>query len=103
MNILREIRPMTLRKTLSIITTAVAAVCCFAFTNRLVAAAPIITYAASGTFASIPTSGADALKLAGEPFNVSIAHRRSQAEGPCRQVAPIPAPAQAPATWASRH
>jgi hypothetical protein len=63
---------MTLRKTLSI-TTAVAAVCCLTFTNRLVAAAPIITYTASGTFASIPTSGADTLKLAGEPFSVSIA------------------------------
>jgi hypothetical protein len=45
----------------------------------LVAAAPIITYAASGTFASIPTSGADALKLAGEPFNVSIAVSASTA------------------------
>jgi hypothetical protein len=37
------------------------------------ATAPIITYTASGTFATVATSGADALKLAGEPFNVSIA------------------------------
>jgi len=32
----------------------------------------MITFAASGTFASTPTSGADTLKLAGEPFSVTI-------------------------------
>jgi hypothetical protein len=34
--------------------------------------APIVTFAASGTFASTPISGADTLKLAGEPFNIGI-------------------------------
>jgi uncharacterized protein (TIGR03437 family) len=66
---------MTLRKTLAI-TIAVAAICCSSVSNKLLAAtgtAPIITFTASGTFASTPTSGADTLKLAGEPFSVSIA------------------------------
>src|SRR5450755_3880499 len=78
---------MTLRKTLSI-TAAVAAVCCLTFTNRLVATAPIITYTAAGTFASTPTSGNDTLKLAGEPFSVSIA------------VSASTAPAQTGKNWA---
>ena len=34
--------------------------------------APIVTFTASGTFASTPISGADTLKLAGEPFNIGI-------------------------------
>jgi uncharacterized protein (TIGR03437 family) len=65
---------MTLRKALAI-AIAVAATCCFAVADKLVAAttAPIITYTASGTFGSPPTSGTDTLKLAGEPFSVSIA------------------------------
>jgi hypothetical protein len=73
---------MTLRKTLSI---AIAlAACCFALSsNNLVAAtastSPIVTYAASGTFASTPISGSDTLKLAGEPFSVSIAVSESTA------------------------
>ena len=63
---------MTLRKTLAI-TIAVAAIGCFTVSNELVAAsAPIVTYTASGTFAATATSGADTLKLAGEPFTVSI-------------------------------
>jgi|SRR5580658_268912 hypothetical protein len=63
---------MTLRKTLAI-AIAVAVICCFTVSNRLVAAtAPMVTYTASGTFASPATSGADTLKLAGEPFSVSI-------------------------------
>jgi uncharacterized protein (TIGR03437 family) len=63
---------MTLRKTLAI-AIAVAVKCCFTVSNRLVAAtAPMVTYTASGTFASPATSGADTLKLAGEPFSVSI-------------------------------
>jgi len=68
---------MTLRKTLAI-TIAIAATCCFAVSDKLVAAtvpatAPIITYQAAGTFAATQTSGNDTLKLAGEPFSVSIA------------------------------
>jgi len=67
---------MTLRNTLAI-AIAVAAICCFTISGNLVAAtapatAPIITYTATGTFASVPTSGADTLKLANEPFSVSI-------------------------------
>lgn len=67
---------MTLRKTLAI---AIAlAACCFAVSNNNLMAAtastsPIVTYAASGTFASTPVSGSDTLKLAGQPFSVSIA------------------------------
>jgi uncharacterized protein (TIGR03437 family) len=64
---------MTVRKTLAI-TFAIAAISCFEVSNKLAAAtAPIITYTASGTFASTATSGADTLKLAGEPFSVTIA------------------------------
>src|SRR5208283_3417044 len=68
---------MTLRKTLSI-TIALAAICCFTASGTLVAAtapatAPIITYKAAGTFSSVAISGNDTLKLAGEPFGVSIA------------------------------
>jgi uncharacterized protein (TIGR03437 family) len=68
---------MTLRKTLAI-TLAIAAICCFSVSDKLVAATvpdtgAIITYTASGTFATPQTSGADTLKLAGESFSVSIA------------------------------
>ena len=67
-----KIKTMTLRKTLSI--TLALAACCFTVSNSdLFAAAPIVTYAASGTFASTPITGTDTLKLAGEPFSVSIA------------------------------
>lgn len=66
---------MTFRKTLSI-AIAVAAISCFTISGNLAAAtaatAPIITYAASGTFGGVPLSGADTLKLAGEPFSVVI-------------------------------
>ena len=67
---------MTLQKTLSI--AMALAACCFALSNNNLVAAtastsPIVTYAASGTFASTPISGSDTLKLAGEPFSVSIA------------------------------
>jgi hypothetical protein len=67
---------MTFRKTLSI-AMAVAAISCLTITGNLAAAtapatAPIITYSASGTFGGVPISGADTLKLAGEPFTVSI-------------------------------
>ena len=63
---------MTLRKTMAT-AIAVAALGCFGISNALAAAtAPAITYTASGTFASTATSGADTLRLAGEPFSVSI-------------------------------
>ena len=63
---------MTLRKTLAI-TIAVAAICCFAGSGKLLAqTGNTITYTASGTFGS-PVSGADGLELSGEPFSVSIA------------------------------
>jgi hypothetical protein len=63
---------MTSQKTRAI-TVAVAMVCCFAVSNKLAAqTSPIITYTASGTFASTPTSGSDTLKLAGEPFSVTV-------------------------------
>jgi hypothetical protein len=63
---------MTFRKTLAI-TVAAAATSCFAITSPLAAATgTTITYTASGTFASTPVSGSDTLKLAGEPFSVTI-------------------------------
>jgi len=63
---------MTSPKTLSI-AIAAAAICCFAGSTRLAAATgPVVTYTASGTFANPATSGADTLKLAGEPFSVTI-------------------------------
>lgn len=66
-------RITTLLKTLSI-AIALAACCFTVSTNNLSAAtAPVITYTASGTFASTPIGGVDTLKLAGEPFSVSIA------------------------------
>ena len=63
---------MTLRNTLSVTIAALALSFSAASSNLLAATAPIITYTASGTFASTPISGADTLKLAGEPFSVAI-------------------------------
>jgi len=52
---------------------AVSAIGCFLISANLAGgSAPVITYTAAGTFASTPTSGSDTLKLAGEPFSVSI-------------------------------
>jgi len=63
---------MILRKEL-VAAMAVASICCFSFSVNLAAAtAPLIKYKAAGTFASLQTSGNDTLKLAGEPFAVSI-------------------------------
>ncbi len=63
---------MTLRKMLAI-AIAVAAIGFFTSSNTAAAAtAPNITYTAKGTFAATPTSGSDTLKLAGEPFTVTI-------------------------------
>jgi len=62
---------MNLRTTLSV--TIAAAAVCFGVSDKLTAAtAPIITYKATGTFSSTPLSGTDTLKLAGEPFSVTI-------------------------------
>ena len=56
---------------------ALATLSVFFLSDKVVAGtattAPIMTYTASGTFASTPTVGADTLKLAGEPFTVTIA------------------------------
>ena len=59
-------------------TFALALACAGAFASTSSAAtapatAPTITYTASGTFVSPAGSGTDNLKLAGEPFSVSIA------------------------------
>jgi hypothetical protein len=68
---------MTFRTT-AVTGIALAALSGFLISKQVIAGtatttAPIITYTANGTFASVPTSGADTLKLAGEPFTVSIA------------------------------
>lgn len=64
---------MKLQKTLAT-AIAVAAIGSFTVSNNLIAATgQTITYTASGTFASTPVSGTDTLKLAGEPFSVSVA------------------------------
>lgn len=62
---------MTYQRTLAT-AFAVAAICFFTAPSRLSAAGATITYTATGTFESPATSGADTLKLAGEPFEVSI-------------------------------
>ena len=66
---------MTFQKTLTT-AIAVAAIYCFTISDRMDAATTAgttITYAASGTFAATALNGADTLKLAGEPFTVTIA------------------------------
>jgi len=62
---------MTLHKT-RILAIATLAMCSLMIPGVLAAAAPDITYSATGTFASPPISGDDTLRLAGEPFSVSI-------------------------------
>lgn len=67
---------MKLRQTLGI-AIAVLATGNLTFSSRLAAAtlpatAPNITYTAAGTFSSAVVSGADTLKLAGQPFTVSV-------------------------------
>jgi len=64
---------MNLRKKVVIAIVATATCCLARPGNVSEASAPIITYTATGTFASPAISGADTLKLAGEPFTVSIA------------------------------
>ncbi|MGA2132063.1 MAG: hypothetical protein ABSH50_07215 [Bryobacteraceae bacterium] len=43
-----------------------------AATKSTTTTTPSITYQASGTFAAAPVTGSDTLKLAGEPFTVSV-------------------------------
>jgi hypothetical protein len=63
---------MTLRKMLPV-AIAAAVVGCFAVPGNLSAATgEIVTFTASGTFSTPATSGSDTLKLAGEPFSVTI-------------------------------
>jgi hypothetical protein len=63
-----------LRNTLAA-AVAAAAICSLTLSDNLTAAtkAPVVTFTASGTFASPQTSGVDTLKLAGETFSVTIA------------------------------
>lgn len=63
------------RRVLSV-TAAAALICCLVAPWQLGAASPNmgadVTYVASGTFAVTPVSGADTLKLAGQPFTISV-------------------------------
>jgi hypothetical protein len=63
------------RKILSV-TIAVAAICCLAAPGTLAAAGPQksadVTFTATGTFAATQVSGADTLKMAGQPFTISV-------------------------------
>ena len=56
------------------LTVTAAALSCLAGATAPIsqAAAPIVTYTASGTFSTPATSGADLFKLAGQPFSISI-------------------------------
>jgi len=51
---------------------AVAAFCCLATPDKLVAAAPNVIYTAAGTFATPPISGNDLLQLQNQPFSISV-------------------------------
>jgi hypothetical protein len=72
---------LNVRKILSV-TIAAAVVCCLAAPRRLVAASPdkgaTLTFSASGTFTTNPVSGADTLKLSGQPFTISITGNTSK-------------------------
>jgi hypothetical protein len=64
------------RRILSV-TIAVAAIGCVAAPRRLAAASPdkkgaTITFSASGTFTTTQVSGADTLKLSGQPFTIIV-------------------------------
>ncbi|MGA2136473.1 MAG: hypothetical protein ABSH50_29635 [Bryobacteraceae bacterium] len=63
---------MTFAKTHLLAAAAVALACFGLSTQAFAATATNITFNATGTFASVPVSGSDTLKLAGEPFNVTI-------------------------------
>ncbi len=49
-----------------------ALVCLTASEQRAAAAAPNVTYTASGVFATTPLSGNDLFRLAGQPFSISV-------------------------------
>ena len=51
-------------------TIATAAIGCLTSSESLFAAAPNVTYTASGTFGAVK-SGADLFKLQGQPFSIS--------------------------------
>ncbi len=63
---------MILRSVLPVETLRAAVVFLAVATGLSAGTAPIITYTASGTFSTPATSGADTLRLAGEPFSVTI-------------------------------
>ena len=58
------------------VTVAVAALCCLAAPAKMAAATQSksadITFSASGTFTGAQVSGADTLKLSGQPFTISV-------------------------------
>jgi hypothetical protein len=58
------------------VTLALAAICCLAAPAKLAAAGPDksadVTFTASGTFTATQVSGADTLKLSGQPFTISV-------------------------------
>ena len=58
------------------VTVAAVALCCWAAPRILEGASPDnstnVTYTAQGNFASTPVSGNDTLKLAGEPFQITV-------------------------------
>jgi len=59
-----------------VLSVSLAAMSWFTVSGLSDAAVPVaatyVNYTASGTFSSTPVSGADTLKLAGEPFSISI-------------------------------
>lgn len=57
----------------SVLSLSLAAVCCFTVSAATAPATGTdVTYTAAGTFSSTVVSGEDTLKLAGEPFSISI-------------------------------
>src|ERR1051326_2378786 len=63
--------------------TTTAAVLCLITPHQSAAVSPnsgaTVTFTASGTFAATPVSGADTLKLAGQPFTISVVGNSSMA------------------------
>ena len=53
------------------VTLAAAAILCWGASGRLMAAAPIVTYTASGVFSKPAVNGMDVFKLAGQPFTIT--------------------------------
>jgi hypothetical protein len=61
---------LRLRKMLSV--AAAVAIACVATSVMSAATSNPVIYTAAGTFGPVPLSGADTLKLSGEPFNIMI-------------------------------